>query len=120
MKPVSIGELGRLFNPAPGRKVLALLCTYLDASLNGKPPGIASVAGYVAPLAEWERIEAEWQDGLKLWSINPFRLSGLHRKIGLENAKDCTRFFTRIIEDSQLNAVGAAILDVDWHRPDWG
>jgi hypothetical protein len=59
-----------------------LLKAYFDGSWNGKPPGITSVAGYVASLAEWERVETEWQRGLDEWSMDRFHLSGLRNIIG--------------------------------------
>jgi hypothetical protein len=99
-----------------------LLKAYFDGSWNGKPPGITSVAGYVASLAEWERVETEWQRGLDEWSMDRFHLSGLRNIIGAgeEMAASCIQSFTRIIESSQLCAIGAALLDVDWEEDDWG
>jgi hypothetical protein len=99
-----------------------LLKAYFDGSWNGKPPGITSVAGYVASLAEWERVETEWQRWLDEWSMDRFHLSGLRNIIGAgeEMAASCIQSFTRIIESSQLCAIGAALLDVDWEEDDWG
>jgi hypothetical protein len=120
LEPVRIADLGWIVHPGPGERIIALLKACFDGSWSGKPPGITSVAGYVAPLAEWEKVEAEWRRGLADWGIPRFRASGLDKRMSRDKAELCTLSFERIIENSQLHAIGAALLDTDWHQPDWG
>lgn len=49
-----------------------------------------------------------------------FRMSKLTRCIGNDRANDCINTFKKIIEVSELQAVGAALYEPDWRKPDWG
>lgn len=116
-----IADLGRILNLAPGRKLLALLSAYLDCSMRDQPPGVTSVAGYVAPISEWERVEREWKHGLshRQWKIDRFRLSDLPYHVGDANAELCARYFAQIIMNSAVHAIGSALLNCDWRRTNW-
>jgi hypothetical protein len=118
MNYLRIADIGRSANPSPGPRLLALLNAYFDYS-STEPAGITSVAGYVAPLEEWERVEAEWAEGLRYWDIDPFHLANLERNLGREKAELCERYFEKIITDSGLDAIGAALIDADWRQSEW-
>lgn len=121
MASVSISELARLVNPAPGRKVIAMLEAYLDGSFDeSRRAGVTSVAGYVAPLAEWKRVEAAWRDELSWYRLECFRLSDIRYEFSVERQEDLVRSFKRVIESSQIHAIGSALLDSDWKEENWG
>lgn len=96
-----------------------MLGAYFDASCTD-PVGITSVAGYVAPLDEWSVVQSKWAAALEYWGLDVFRVSKLERNLGSANAKLCTKYFSRIIEESKLDAIGAALIDSDWRQSDWG
>jgi hypothetical protein len=118
MRAVSIAELGRVLNPASGRKVIAVLQASLDASWD-QPIGITAVAGYVAPLDEWANVEGTWKAGLAEWKIPYFHLRELKGWLGEHRAALCELYFANIISQARLCAVGAALLDSDWDQLDW-
>lgn len=99
--------------------MLALLNAYLDASSGGQPPRIISVAGYVALVGIWERVESEWRKGLQYWRIPYFHMTDLHQEMGIEKAELCKLYFERIIKSDYLWPFGAALPIADWHNPDW-
>jgi hypothetical protein len=123
-----IGRLARVLSPS-GRglrdRVCALLAAYLDKS-SDHPQGITSIAGYVATLDEWQNVERVWDCGVRFWSrlegfraLGGFHMADLQNAIGIENAQLCIKYFTNIVTNADLHAIGAAILDADWHNPDW-
>lgn len=116
---IPIHDLCGFILPRNDAGVLALLRAYFDKS-GTSPLGITSVAGYVAPVNEWEIVEAKWLEALNYWGIGCFHYSQLRFLVGSERAGMCANYFTRIIEDSNLDAIGAAIVDVDWRHDNWG
>ncbi|QQP88767.1 hypothetical protein IGS68_22560 [Skermanella sp. TT6] len=118
MNHIEIKVMGRLANPSPGDRVLALLSAYFDKSAT-EPVGVTSVAGYVAPLVEWERVEAEWAEHLAFWGLKRLHFSEIEQDLGREKGILCVKGFESIIAKSSIDAIGAALLDRDWHRDDW-
>lgn len=121
MKHVPIADLARAIAPWEGGRIIAVLYVYLDASnteISG--PRISSVAGYLAPLDDWQAVEAEWDKALVDWKLKRFHLSHLVRDVGRERAQACLGYFRRIIESSDLMAIGSAVFNDDWWRQDWG
>jgi hypothetical protein len=118
MIAVPIMEWGRVLNPTPGRKTLAVLQASLDASWD-QPLGITVVAGYIAALSEWDDLEEAWTNGLALWNIPHFHLRELRKWLRAERVEPCVRYFSNLIECSGLCAVGSALRDVDWDNPNW-
>jgi hypothetical protein len=120
VRSVAISELGRVLNPSPGRRVIAVLYAYLDTSYNAPPKGVTSVAGYVAPLEEWISVEGRWETALVKWNLDAFHFSSLSRDVGRTNVSACEGDFAEIINTSDVYAVGAALVNADWTRKDWG
>lgn len=103
----------------------AMLKACLDKS-SDHPCGLVVVAGYLGTLDQWSNIESKWNNGLCDWRSRPqfaslgyFHMSKLTRCIGQDLANDCMNFFARIISESELQAVGAAVYEPDWRLPDW-
>jgi hypothetical protein len=93
-----------------------VLSAYFDASRTEVSVGIMSVAGYVAPLEEWERVEAEWQEALNYWGLDIFHLSQIEDQFGREKGALCVNYFANIIKNSSLLGIGAAVLEMDWPK----
>lgn len=107
-----------------GHRPIAMLYAYFDAS-NTKQAGslrIGSIAGYVAPLEEWARVEQEWVEALDLWGLETFHYAELPSTIGIGHGKaeNCAGYFANIIKRSSVHAIGAALDEDDWHEPAWG
>ena len=100
--------------PRSGRKLIAVLYAYLDASKTEIGKGMTVVAGYLASLEEWERLEAEWRGALEDWKIPRFHHTELNWLVGHEKHDMCLRYFENIIKGSELGAVGAVLQDENW------
>jgi hypothetical protein len=108
-----------------GNRIHLVLKLCLDRSSDNG--GIVSVAGYIATEEQWREIEpkwdkewANWQAAPRLQMLKGFHMSKLARLIGNEQSALCISVFRRLIEESQLQAVGAAVYEPDWRRPVWG
>lgn len=98
---------------------LAVLRAALDASAC-HPRWIYAVAGYVAPAEAWDDLTPRWQEAVDYWKIPRFHLTDLPKWLGHEKAALCEKNFSRLISDSELHAIGAAVFTADWEKPDWG
>lgn len=107
--------------PLGGKRVLAVIVSYLDASnTQVDVTKISAVAGYIAEVEEWERVTAEWQALLSRFNIPHFHLAETRHLVGKAWAEDCVNLFSQVIRDSKVAPIGAAVHDMDWHYPDWG
>lgn len=79
-----------------------------------------SVAGYVAPLHEWETLEEIWQRALDFWKIPRFHRAELCDQLGSHMAGLCRLYFVHIVRSLHLYPFGAALPVADWHNPSWG
>jgi hypothetical protein len=120
MRSIAISDLARALNPAPGRRVLAVLYAYVDASYNMPTKGVTSVAGYVAPVDEWSGVEERWTDGLHKWGIKSFHFSGLSNDVGKDDVPACEMYFAEIIHASNIHGIGVALVNEDWTQKDLG
>jgi hypothetical protein len=105
------------------KALFAVLSAYFDRSTaTGKAASLTCVAGYVAPLDEWQRVESAWSEALAEWRIDRFHFAELPNVpgVGQERANQCIKFFSRIVRESGVFAIGSAVVDDEWHLPDWG
>jgi len=93
-------------NDPLGNSLIAVLTAYFDASKTEVSLGVTSIVGYVAPLPEWERVEAEWLRAEKDWKLDRFHLTDLPRLIGHEKTPQCIGYFSEIIRNSKLVGLG--------------
>jgi hypothetical protein len=129
MEEAGIACRARLLSPSGlglRNRIFALFAAYFDKSSDAAR-GITSVAGYVASLDEWQAVERRWNSAITYWSrlegfrdLGGFHMSVLERSIGKENAELCVKYFSQILLQSRLQGIGAAILNDDWERSDWG
>lgn len=112
--PVSIMELADLVH---GRRtefrVMVVIRAFFDASYTD-PSGVTSIGGFMGPASAWEPVEKQWIDNLSAWGLEEFHLAKLPGKMGRTSAGDCAMSFGKILLDSSLLGVGAAIHDKDW------
>ena len=120
MVAIPIADLAEVICP-PGSKwrVMALLRAYCDASFTdaNRSPGWTAVAGYVGTDAAWAGVEKQWAEYKDLWKLSEFSVSNIlagKTSVGRENAELCVRSFGKIIGNSSLEGVSAAINDADW------
>jgi hypothetical protein len=125
MTHVDVAMLARTICPRGGRGGLAVLAAYFDKSSD--PVGITSVAGYVAAVDEWQRVEDSWLNAIHCWKklegfrrLGRFHMKDLRYAIGIDNAALCIKYFSNIITTSHLYAIGAALRNEHWDYNDWG
>lgn len=113
---IPIADYGRAITPRHGPRLIAVIYAYLDASKTEVSKGFTVVAGYVAPLAEWGKVEAEWAEAVNDWRIPKFHLSELptYLSVGYEKASLCAQYFANIVRGSDLIGVGAVLQDTAW------
>lgn len=97
-----------------------MLTAYFDMSATETSIGVTSIAGYVAPEGEWNRIAVEWREALTLWNLDSFHFTGLPRSLGHERGAVCAAYFANIITRSSADGIGAALVDAHWEQSDWG
>ena len=120
---LSIAELARVICP-PGssRRVMALLRAYCDASFTGdkRSSGWTAVAGYIGTDEMWSAVERLWIDNKRDWGISEFSiaaiLAGEVMGVGRTNADLCVGTFGKIINESGLQGVSAAIKGADFDQ----
>lgn len=82
--------------------------------MTDKRAGITSIGGYVGTQEAWEEVAVKWEENLRYWRLDEFHLHDLVEKMGHEKGALCALNFGHIVRDSKLQAVGAALNDVDW------
>jgi hypothetical protein len=66
---VSLMDWVPICAPRHGLRLVAVLAAYFDASNTEHALGVTSIVGYVAPLEEWARVEAEWAQAEEAWRL---------------------------------------------------
>jgi hypothetical protein len=99
-----------------GDRLFAMIYAYLDASKTQDREGITVVAGYLASLEEWQRIEKDWEQALTGWKLPRFHIRELRRWVGRANVKDCIAYFVNLIKPSDLAGVAACVVDKNWDK----
>lgn len=120
MLALPIAELARVICPQGSEhRVMALLRAYCDASFTdaNRLPGWTAIAGYVGTEKTWTEVEARWAAKKKAWGLEEFSVARIlagRTAVGFEDAERCVRDFGRIIRESDLEGVSAAINDQHW------
>ena len=115
-----IAELTRVIHPRGStRRIMALLQAYCDASFTdaNRSPGWTAIAGYVGTEEAWSDVEKLWLENKKLWSLEEFSIAKImagRTAVASSDAEMCVESFGKIINDSTLEGVSAAINDADW------
>lgn len=100
-----------------GVGIVSLLHAFFDASFNEpKGSGFTSIGGFVGPLDAWKTVETAWEENLSYWGIGEFHLASIINVLGREKGALCALSFARIVGQSRLHGIGAALNDVDWNR----
>jgi hypothetical protein len=118
---LSISDLAKVICPTGSRRIMALLRAYCDASFTDPTkvaaPRWTAIAGYVGTDDVWQVIEKQWAEKKDLWGIDEFSVAKIlagRSAVGLSDAETCVRSFGKIISDSTLEGVSAAVHDADW------
>jgi hypothetical protein len=117
---ISISDLAAVLLGRQRTGIVAVLSAFFDASKTEISIGITSVGGYVALVEEWSRLEKEWEEARLYWSLDTFHLADIPKILGNEKGRLCVGYFRRIIRASQLDGIGASLMDKDWNESDWG
>jgi Protein of unknown function (DUF3800) len=71
-----VADLARALCLPQAGGVLGMFAAYFDESYSDKAPRILVVAGYMAPIEQWGRFEAEWREFLQKFEVsNPFHMT---------------------------------------------
>jgi hypothetical protein len=118
---LSISALARAIHPASSRhRAMAILKAYFDASFTDpirRPRGVTAIGGYVGSEGSWLEVVKKWLANLEIWRLEEFSVSAItngRTSVPTAQAVPCIESFGKIIRDSDLAGVSAAISDQDW------
>lgn len=117
----SIAQLSRGISHRSGRRIMALLRAYFDASRTtkaGLAERVTCVGGYVGPEDDWLKVEREWSATCAMWGIEEFHLSsilaGKVHRVGRELSEQCVLSFVNVMRRADLTGIVAGIREDDW------
>jgi hypothetical protein len=105
------------FGWSPGRKLMCVINGYIDTSSDQQgDERVTTVAGYVGDDEEWARVEALWVEQLGETNHSSFHASDF--KSHFPDWKTEVRPFAKLLADSKLFPICAAIYQHDWQQLD--
>jgi hypothetical protein len=121
-KDSALCYIGKLLHRFPGRRLMAMLVTYLDESGIHKGARVCAMAGFIAEHEEWITFERRWKQALKNADIRAFHMAQFENRLGdFEGWSDTRRKMLladliEIIKAREIYGFGSALVLADYDK----